>query len=152
MRGGDWASSVPDHAEMEGRMGVRPDESFEAARSALDGLGPPGFSRAEMDRLGLVCAWLARPAKSRRRARFIWDDDGYVSHNETLRTTVGLRAIWFKPGATPQFYPLTFTSFWVEYQLWQVNAFGYHLTNVLLHILNSLLLWLVLRRLNFAAA
>ena len=36
MRGGDWASSVPDHAAMEGRMGVRPGESFESARRALE--------------------------------------------------------------------------------------------------------------------
>jgi acetylornithine deacetylase len=36
MRGGDWASSVPDHASMEGRMGVRPGESFDAARRALE--------------------------------------------------------------------------------------------------------------------
>jgi acetylornithine deacetylase len=34
--GGDWASSVPDHAHMEGRMGVRPDESLEAARGELE--------------------------------------------------------------------------------------------------------------------
>jgi acetylornithine deacetylase len=36
MHGGDWASSVPDHATMEGRMGVRPGETFDAARRALE--------------------------------------------------------------------------------------------------------------------
>lgn len=36
MGGGDWASSVPDHARMEGRMGVRPDESLADARDALE--------------------------------------------------------------------------------------------------------------------
>lgn len=36
MRGGDWASSVPDHAAMEGRMGVRPDESLDDARRELE--------------------------------------------------------------------------------------------------------------------
>ena len=36
MGGGDWASSVPDHAAMEGRIGVRPGEPFKAARSALE--------------------------------------------------------------------------------------------------------------------
>lgn len=34
--GGDWASSVPDHAHMEGRYGVRPDEDPEAARAELE--------------------------------------------------------------------------------------------------------------------
>jgi acetylornithine deacetylase len=36
MCGGDWASSVPDHATMEGRLGVRPDESLADARRALE--------------------------------------------------------------------------------------------------------------------
>jgi acetylornithine deacetylase len=34
--GGDWASSVPDHAHMEGRYGVRPDEDPDAARAELE--------------------------------------------------------------------------------------------------------------------
>jgi acetylornithine deacetylase len=36
MRGGDWASSVPDHVTMEGRMGVRPDEALDEARAELE--------------------------------------------------------------------------------------------------------------------
>jgi acetylornithine deacetylase len=36
MRGGDWASSVPDHATMEGRIGVRPDERPGDARAELE--------------------------------------------------------------------------------------------------------------------
>lgn len=35
--GGDWASSVPDHALMEGRYGVRPDEDLDSARAELEG-------------------------------------------------------------------------------------------------------------------
>ncbi|MBT8488814.1 MAG: ArgE/DapE family deacylase [Gemmatimonadetes bacterium] len=35
MRGGDWASSVPEHATIEGRMGVRPDEDPADARREL---------------------------------------------------------------------------------------------------------------------
>lgn len=36
MAGGDWASSVPDHAHFEGRIGVRPDESLDDARHSLE--------------------------------------------------------------------------------------------------------------------
>src|SRR5213079_1491402 len=46
---------------------------------------------------------------------FIWDDDSYVTANPTLQTLDGLRRIWLEPGAVPQYYPLTFTSFWIEY-------------------------------------
>ncbi len=33
---------------------------------------------------------------------YIWDDDFYVSENQTLRTLDGLRQIWFDVDATPQ--------------------------------------------------
>lgn len=52
------------------------------------------------------------------RAGFIWDDDDYVTANVTLRSLDGLRRIWLEPGAVPQYYPLTFTTFWVERHLW----------------------------------
>ena len=86
------------------------------------------------------------------RVGFIWDDDSYVTDNPTLRSLGGLESIWFKPGATYQYYPLVFTSFWVEQHLWGLQPFGYHLVNVLLHAANAVLLWRVLRRLKIAGA
>jgi hypothetical protein len=83
---------------------------------------------------------------------YIWDDDMYVTANQTLHSAEGLRQIWFQRGATVQYYPLVFTSFWVEYQLWQLQPFGYHLVNVLLHGAGVVLLWLVLRRLSVPGA
>ena len=82
------------------------------------------------------------------RAGFIWDDDSYVTENPALRSLNGLQGIWSKPGTTRQYYPLVFTSFWVEYHFWRLHPFGYHLVNVLLHALNAVLLWRVLRRLE----
>jgi protein O-mannosyl-transferase len=86
------------------------------------------------------------------RSGFIWDDDVYIENNQTLRTADGLRQIWSQPGATPQYYPLVFTSFWLEYHIWGLQPAGYHLVNVLLHAANALLLWVVLRRLAVPGA
>jgi Flp pilus assembly protein TadD len=83
---------------------------------------------------------------------FIWDDDEYVTDNPTLRTLDGLRRIWLAPQATPQYYPLVYTTFWVEYQLWGTAPAGYHLVNVVLHAANAWLAWLVLRRLGIPGA
>jgi tetratricopeptide (TPR) repeat protein len=83
---------------------------------------------------------------------FIWDDDDYVVENPMLRTPGGLQRIWLDYGATPQYYPLVHSSFWIEYQLWQLDPVGYHLVNVLLHALGVLLLWRVLVLLQLPGA
>jgi tetratricopeptide (TPR) repeat protein len=85
-------------------------------------------------------------------AGFIWDDDRYVTDNATLHSLAGLWQIWFQPGVTSQYYPLTFTIFWLEYHLWGLNPLGFHLVNVLLHSLNAILLWRILRRLRVPGA
>lgn len=83
---------------------------------------------------------------------YIWDDREYVWDNGALRSAGGLHAIWCAPRSTPMYCPLTFTTFWLEYQLWGVTALGYHITNVALHVINSLLVWALLRRLAVAGA
>lgn len=83
---------------------------------------------------------------------FVWDDDMYVQNNPTLRTGEGLIRIWTEPGATPQYYPLVFTSFWLEYRLYGVEPWGYHFVNLLLHATSAVLFWLVLRRLEVPGA
>jgi tetratricopeptide (TPR) repeat protein len=86
------------------------------------------------------------------RGGYIWDDDSYVTENLTLRSSGGLAQIWCKLTATPQYYPLVYTSFWLEYHLWGLNPLGYHVVNVLLHTLASILLWRVLVRLQLPGA
>lgn len=83
---------------------------------------------------------------------FIWDDDDYVTENKTLRDASGLKDIWMSPKATPQYYPLVHTGFWIEYQLWELDPSGYHVTNVLLHALAALLLWRLLLWLSVPGA
>ncbi len=86
------------------------------------------------------------------RGHFLWDDDAYISQNAALTTADGLRDIWLKPGSVQQYYPVTFTLFWIEYHLWGLNTFGYHIVNVLLHALNALLLWAILDGLGLSGA
>jgi len=86
------------------------------------------------------------------RAGYIWDDDRYVTGNQDLRSVYGLGRIWATPGSTPQYYPLVFTTFWLEYHLWGLRPFGFHLVNVLLHAGSAVLLWRLLRRLAVPGA
>src|SRR5689334_14451645 len=77
-------------------------------------------------------------------AGFVWDDDAYVTANRSLHDLHGLWRIWTEPGAVPQYYPLTFTSFWLQWQMVGNAPFSYHLVNVLLHGANAVLAWTVL--------
>lgn len=86
------------------------------------------------------------------QAGFIWDDDGYVTQNAALKDAGGLRRIWFEIGATPQYYPLVFTTFWIEYRLWGLSPGGYHAMNVLLHAASAVLAWRILLRLRVPGA
>jgi tetratricopeptide (TPR) repeat protein len=81
------------------------------------------------------------------RAGFIWDDDAYVTQNSMLTDPHGLREIWFSAHKQSQYFPLVYTTFRFEHALWGFNPLGYHLVNVLLHGLNAVLVWVVLRRL-----
>ncbi|PHQ31997.1 tetratricopeptide repeat protein [Rhodopirellula bahusiensis] len=83
---------------------------------------------------------------------FIWDDDDYVTENPTLHSIEGLVAIWTDPSATPQYYPIVHSSFWIENHLWGMNPMGYHLVNVLIHCISALLLWRLLSRFSVPGA
>ncbi len=82
------------------------------------------------------------------RGDFIWDDDWWITENVAVQSPVGITRIWTDPNTNQQYYPLTSTSFWLEFRLWGRNPFGYHLTNVLLHACNAVLLGHVLRRIR----
>jgi tetratricopeptide (TPR) repeat protein len=86
------------------------------------------------------------------QAGFVWNDDTYLTENRTLDGADGLRLIWTEPKANEQYYPMVFTSFWVEKRLWSLQPFGYHLVNVLLHSGSALLLWGLLVRLGLPGA
>jgi tetratricopeptide (TPR) repeat protein len=82
---------------------------------------------------------------------FIWDDDAHVT-KAALRSLDGLWAIWFKLGATQQYYPLVHSFFWLEHALWGDTASLYHVTNIILHTIVCLLIVAVLKRISIPGA
>jgi len=80
-------------------------------------------------------------------AQYLWDDAA-VTGNLLLRTGHGLKDIWLHPSLNQKeshYWPITYTSFWLEYQLWGHRPIIYHTTNILLHCCNVLLFWKLLR-------
>jgi protein O-mannosyl-transferase len=86
------------------------------------------------------------------RCGYIWDDNSYVQSNQNLRSLDGLGQTWFNLRASPQYYPMVFTSYWLEYHLWELNPAGYHFVNILLHAAGAVLLWRILSLLQLRGA
>jgi tetratricopeptide (TPR) repeat protein len=85
------------------------------------------------------------------RGGFVFDDDNLVTKNALIKADDGLARLWFSSEPV-DYWPVTMTSFWVEWRLWGSDPTGYHVDNLLLHIGNALLVWLILLRLGVPGA
>ena len=85
---------------------------------------------------------------------FVWDD-WIVVTEPLVRRLDGIVSIWFSPSEIPRenhYWPVTYTTFWIEHKLWGFNPVGYHAVNIALHALNSVLVWRLLRHLQVPGA
>jgi protein O-mannosyl-transferase len=80
------------------------------------------------------------------------DDGLYVADNAHIQNGLTWDGfIWaFSTGHSSNWHPLTWLSHMLDCQLYGPKPAGHHLTNLLFHTLNSLLLFLVLRRMTGA--
>ncbi len=108
---------------------------------------PPAPRRAIPLALALI-AFLVF-AGSLRNGLTNWDDDIYVTDNTLIERLdpEGIREIFVKQIVfNANVAPLTILSYAVDYAFWERRPAGYHLTNMLLHILCTLLLYRLLHR------
>ncbi len=87
-------------------------------------------------------------------AGFVWDDVIFTDE-PLIRKASGLWNIWFSPSDIRMewhYWPVVYTSFWLEHKLWGLAPLGYHLVNVLLHLVNTVLVWRLLLRVAAPAA
>ncbi|HET9251007.1 MAG TPA: tetratricopeptide repeat protein [Candidatus Eisenbacteria bacterium] len=77
-----------------------------------------------------------------------WDDPTYVVDNPWIRgfTAENLRFVFTQPYFA-NYLPLHLVSYMLDYTLWGLSPFGFHLQSVLLHAINAVLALWVVRRL-----
>jgi protein O-mannosyl-transferase len=80
-----------------------------------------------------------------------FDDDVYVSQNKHIQQSFSINSIfWAFQFYASNWHPLTWLSHMFDYQLFGLNPAGHHLTNLILHLMNSMLLFLVFEKLTGA--
>jgi tetratricopeptide (TPR) repeat protein len=80
----------------------------------------------------------------------IYDDDKYVTENIHVNKGVTFDGLtWaFTSSHSSNWHPLTWISHMIDCQLYGLNPRGHHITNLLFHVANTLLLLLILVRMT----
>ena len=113
-----------------------------------------GFSRRDALALLVLALLVAVSYFPATQAGFVWDDK-LVTTLTAIRDWDGIAELWFAPGSAylqgdvgeGHYWPMTYSTFWLEHKLWGLAPTGYHVVNILLHFANTALLWRLLLRL-----
>ena len=81
-----------------------------------------------------------------------YDDRAYVTDNPVVKSGLNLKSIKWAFTATHEhnWHPLTWLSHMLDCQIYGLNPRGHHFTSILFHIVNSILLFLIFRRMTKA--
>jgi len=82
---------------------------------------------------------------------FILDDDSLLTDNPLIKAADGLYRFWCTTEAQ-DYWPVPSTTLWIEWRLWGMHSAGYHVTNLVLHLVSAGLIWLTLQRLSIPGA
>ena len=78
-----------------------------------------------------------------------WDDDRYVIENNLIKSlSLGNIKNIFTTFYMGNYHPLTILSYALDYRFFKLRPFGYHLTNLLLHLSNCIFTFSVIYMLS----
>lgn len=79
-----------------------------------------------------------------------WDDDALVLDNRMVHEVSGesVKSMFTTPEQVGHYHPLTMLSFALDYETWEKEAFGFHLTNLLLHLISVVLVFYFLTKIG----
>jgi len=82
--------------------------------------------------------------------QFVYDDTEFISERSFIKSLSNIPQLfspktYFLATGEHYYWPVVTLSYIIDYRLWRLNVFGYHLTNPMFHLFNSILVyWLVL--------
>lgn len=75
------------------------------------------------------------------------DDYTYIVNNELIQKGISFEGIkWAFSGSISMYIPLTFISYMLDWQIYDGYSGGFHFTNLVLHMFNSIFLFIVLKK------
>lgn len=86
---------------------------------------------------------------------FVYDDIDAIVKNQFIKDPENIRHLVDKTyfeSKEASYRPVVTFSYIADYSIWRLNPLGYHLTNIILHSINSLLLYVLLKRIGIAVA
>ena len=100
----------------------------------------------------VLCCLIIAVFANTLESPFTWDDTRLIQENAWITNVRNIPAffmpeyweIYHPIRSTSQYRPVRVASFSLDYAVWQDNPTGYRLTNLLLHLANTLLLYLAL--------
>lgn len=82
------------------------------------------------------------------RNSFVCDDFGVIVNNDFIKTWKNFPLIfsktYFMAFKEITYRPVVSISYFIDYSTWGLNPFGYHLTNLVLHIINAIMLYFLI--------
>jgi Flp pilus assembly protein TadD len=121
------------------------------ATGATDGpRGPEGFDFRTLAGMLLLIFAVFMPAISPNTS-FMMEDANAILANPSVVGGGGIAEVWTSTHPM-HFQPLTYASYWLDYQSWGASPRSYHAINLLLHAATCVVIWLVFRRVGVFGA
>ena len=80
--------------------------------------------------------------------QFVFDDFRIITNNPYIKDWKYFSALfnrdYFKISGELSYRPLVTLSYFIDYSIWHLNPFGFHLTNLLIHSLNTFIVYLLI--------
>ena len=125
------------------RSNGSPDRAAALANRILE-----PFSKWSALSAAALCAMVAASFFPVAYAGLVWDDNLFIA-GPVLEWS-GILDIWLNPFELKEkhYWPLTYTTFWLEHKIWGMDPVGFHVVNVLLHLANTLLVFRIMLKLG----
>lgn len=80
---------------------------------------------------------------------FVFDDESVIQNNQSITSTDNIPKFFtaedgFHKVIGRYYRPIVSSSYAIDYSIWGLNPYGFHLTNIIIHILSCLLLYKIL--------